>query len=131
MKKFIVFVVIAFSVFVIVKMSLGEQASLASHAQIAQAAEQTRPRDLEMLKRLSVKTACAKHTEWDMATCQTMDAREVSLGMTADQIRLSWGKPEKINTTTTARREHEQWVYGQGQYLYVDNGVLKSMQGSK
>jgi hypothetical protein len=55
----------------------------------------------------------------------------VSIGMTAEQIRKSsWGKPRSINETITAAGKHEQWVYGGG-YLYLENGVLTSIQTSR
>jgi len=59
------------------------------------------------------------------------DNNGVSIGMTAEQIRKSsWGKPKSINETITAGGKHEQWVYGGG-YLYLENGVLTSIQTSR
>ena len=53
----------------------------------------------------------------------------VRLGMTpADVEASSWGKPQKINTTTNKWGESQQWVYGNGGYLYFENGVLTSIQ---
>lgn len=55
--------------------------------------------------------------------------RGASIGMTAEQVLQStWGKPKKINVTINAGGRHEQWVYPGFQYLYVDNGVLTSIQ---
>ena len=55
----------------------------------------------------------------------------VNIGMNAEQVRKSsWGKPKSINETITARGKHEQWVYGGG-YLYLENGVLTSIQTSR
>ena len=48
--------------------------------------------------------------------------------MTAEQARMSWGKPKEINKTITGNVKHEQWVYGSGSYLYFDNGILRSIQ---
>lgn len=52
------------------------------------------------------------------------------IGMSAKQVResTSWGEPEKINRTTSARGTHEQWVYGGGNYLYFRNGKLVTIQ---
>jgi hypothetical protein len=51
-----------------------------------------------------------------------------SIGMSPDQVLASsWGKPRKINTTTTAQGERQQWVYSGG-YLYFTNGVLTAIQ---
>jgi hypothetical protein len=53
----------------------------------------------------------------------------VRLGMTpADVEASSWGKPQRINTSTSARGVKEQWVYGLRHYLYFENGVLTSIQ---
>lgn len=53
----------------------------------------------------------------------------VSIGMTAERVRLSmWGKPQRINTTTNAYGVREQWVYGGGNYLYFQDGILTSIQ---
>jgi len=53
----------------------------------------------------------------------------VRIGMTkAEALASCWGKPSKINTTTTATRTHEQWVYGSRSYLYFDNGILSTIQ---
>lgn len=52
----------------------------------------------------------------------------VSIGMSkADVLASSWGKPRKINTTTTAGRVREQWVYGGG-YIYFVNGEVTAVQ---
>lgn len=53
----------------------------------------------------------------------------VAVGMTKAQvIATCWGKPRSVNTTTTATRTSEQWVYGGGNYLYFDNGILRTIQ---
>lgn len=53
----------------------------------------------------------------------------VSVGMSKeDVLASSWGKPQKVNTTTTANATREQWVYGGSNYLYFTNGVLTAIQ---
>lgn len=54
----------------------------------------------------------------------------VTVGMTAQEVinKTSWGRPAKVNRTTTASGVDEQWVYGGGNYLYFRNGVLRSIQ---
>jgi len=53
----------------------------------------------------------------------------VTIGMSQrDALDSSWGKPEHINTTTTASGTSSQWVYGSGNYLYFTDGVLTSIQ---
>ena len=52
----------------------------------------------------------------------------VSIGMSKEDVLASmWGKPRKINTTTTARGTREQWVYDGG-YLYFDDNTLTAIQ---
>lgn len=52
----------------------------------------------------------------------------VHIGMTQqDALDSSWGRPRKVNRTTTARGEREQWVYDGG-YLYFEGGVLTTIQ---
>lgn len=52
----------------------------------------------------------------------------VRIGMSQSEvIASSWGKPNHVNRTVTARGTHEQWVYGGG-YLYFEDGVLTSIQ---
>ena len=57
--------------------------------------------------------------------------RKVQVGMTDEQVKLSWGNPGKINRTVTVNHVSEQWVYGSSTYLYFDNGVLTSLQDSR
>lgn len=54
----------------------------------------------------------------------------VRIGMTPDDVRLrsSWGIPQAVHRTTTASGAREQWVYGNGHYLYFDDGVLSAIQ---
>jgi len=93
-------------------------------------AHNARPEDLQHLKRPAVREACTKHSDWDMVTCKAVDEKEVMIGMTVEQVRLSVGKPNSVNTTISAGRQHEQWVYG-WDYVYLENGVVSSMQSSR
>jgi len=53
----------------------------------------------------------------------------VWIGMTTqDVLHSSWGKPTRVNRSTYSFGVHEQWVYGSGNYLYFENGILKSIQ---
>ncbi len=52
----------------------------------------------------------------------------VQIGMSKEEVLASsWGKPQKVNTTTNVYGTREQWVYDGG-YLYLENGVLTSIQ---
>jgi len=54
----------------------------------------------------------------------------VRIGMTAKHVRekTDWGEPKSINSTITSRGTREQWVYGDGDYLYFRNGILDAIQ---
>lgn len=55
-----------------------------------------------------------------------------SIGMTEAMVqRTCWGKPRRVNQTLTGSGRHQQWVYGDSNYLYFDNGVLTSIQTSR
>jgi len=82
--------------------------------------------------------------EW-LQIQKAIAAHQVLIGMSVDQCESAWGKPHKINRTIKANFVSEQWVYpsvyyignpsGPAQYdyehvryLYIDNGVLTSIQ---
>ncbi|MEM7167648.1 MAG: hypothetical protein AAF581_19500 [Planctomycetota bacterium] len=51
----------------------------------------------------------------------------VRLGMIADEVRASVGKPNRINRSVGSWGVHEQWVYDGGN-IYLENGVVASFQ---
>lgn len=58
-------------------------------------------------------------------------ARDLKIGMSAEDAQKVWGRPVRINRSTTAAGTREQWVYGYGhkhEYLYFQNGVLVTIQ---
>ncbi len=52
-------------------------------------------------------------------------AGKVQVGMTKDEVRLSIGAPSSINERPTHSGVREYWYYGNGQYLYFEDGVLE------
>ena len=53
----------------------------------------------------------------------------VHIGMSQeDVLASSWGRPQGVNKTIYSFGVREQWVYGGSNYLYFDDGVLKSIQ---
>lgn len=40
----------------------------------------------------------------------------------------TWGRPQKVNKTTTEYGVREQWVYSNNRYLYFEDGYLTSIQ---
>lgn len=53
----------------------------------------------------------------------------VRIGMTKKQVlKSNWGHPDSINKTITRYGVREQWVYGDQEYLYFENGRLTAIQ---
>ncbi len=59
---------------------------------------------------------------------QLINSREIRLGMTKEQVLLSWGKPASINRSVGTWGVNEQWCYGSKTYLYFENAILTSFQ---
>jgi hypothetical protein len=70
------------------------------------------------------------HPDWKPDGVAIVACHEYAVGMTADMLRASLGRPEQVNTTQTAGSTHEQWVYG-SDYIYVDDGIVSSYQTSR
>ena len=49
------------------------------------------------------------------------------VGQTRAQLLKSLGRPDRINRTTVGDSASEQWVY-HGNYIYVENGIVKAYQ---
>lgn len=65
---------------------------------------------------------------WPKNVWDAIENGKVFIGMSADQATLSWGKPKEVNRTVTARGAEEQWVYGDSNFLYVNNGKVTAVQ---
>jgi hypothetical protein len=56
----------------------------------------------------------------------------IRVGFNPEQVVLSWGRPDHINTTKTLVGVHEQWVYGENpfpnSYVYFENGLVNSWE---
>ena len=51
------------------------------------------------------------------------------IGMTASEVvKTKWGEPSYKNITETKYGVHEQWVYRNKGYIYLDNGVVTGIQ---
>ncbi len=73
----------------------------------------------------------AKHKDWSREVCRLIADRQIAIGMTKDQVRAAWGRPQSVNSTVYASGTHEQWVYGAGQYVYFEGDVMTTLQQSK
>lgn len=85
------------------------------------------------------EAAHARQTEIDAEKQKKIKAEKaacdrkgsVRIGMTRAQVYAScFGKPERINTTASAHGTDEQFVYGNGTYIYLTNGIVRSWQQS-
>jgi hypothetical protein len=95
--------------------------------------EQERRHDQDEREFLKTKAGrvWAKHTDWDRELCGVIANGQIHIGMTAEQVRAAWGRPERVNSSVYATGTHEQWVYGAGQYVYFENGVMTSLHQSR
>lgn len=50
------------------------------------------------------------------------------IGDSSSKVLQYYGKPEKVNRTVTQYSVSEQWVYGNGIYIYIENGLVVAWQ---
>lgn len=74
------------------------------------------------IERIMEKYAC------DEDIAALIIKKKVAIGMTAEQCRAAWGRPQDINRTSASYGVHEQWVYDGHDYLYFENGILTTIQ---
>ena len=49
--------------------------------------------------------------------------------MTVKQVEAScWGRPDHINSKESRRGVSEQYVYGNGRFVYLHNGIVTEVQ---
>lgn len=81
---------------------------------------------------IEVKPASGSTSTVSPRAANAMAQGKVFVGMTAAEVRRSWGTPTKVNTTVTGGSRSEQWVYDRGnyvsQYVYLENGVVRTIQ---
>jgi hypothetical protein len=53
--------------------------------------------------------------------------KKIAIGMPEELVYLSWGKPNKVNTTVTRTGSRKQLVYGRS-YVYIENGTVTAWQ---
>jgi hypothetical protein len=71
--------------------------------------------------------AAERRYEKHKALCSRIGGARVGLN-SEGVLKSCWGKPLRINETTTAQHSHEQWVYATGDYLYLTDGIVTSIQ---
>jgi len=79
----------------------------------------------------SDRASAAKAVSDQPLTYKPSSQRVVSdpaIGMNAyEASNTMWGRPESINRTETRYGTREQWVYGGGRYLYLENGRVTAI----
>lgn len=65
---------------------------------------------------------------WPDAVWEAIATGQVFIGMSAEQARLSWGRPKGVHTTMVEGQKSEQWVYHSGRYVYVTGGKVSGIQ---
>jgi len=64
-----------------------------------------------------------KTRKWDPQIWALIENGQIGAGMTADEVRMSWGEPEKVTRTAVG----ENWIYRAGTLVFK-NGTLSGMQ---
>ena len=83
----------------------------------------------QQLERTVAQQDALAEKQREAAEAKRKRSEGVRIGMSkADVLASNWGRPQAVNTTTTARGTREQWVYGGRNYLYFDDGVLTAIQ---
>lgn len=74
------------------------------------------------------RNAAVANHQRDIA--DAIKAKQVMVGMTAAEVVQAWGKPRKVDRTSTANHEHENWFYGSGSLLIFFDGKVRSITTS-
>jgi hypothetical protein len=74
-------------------------------------------------------TAHGAEIDPEMAVVECKRSGDPRVGMTAAQVEATcWGKPGHINQTHTADGTSDQYVYGDGRYVDIQDGIVTSIQ---
>lgn len=69
--------------------------------------------------------------KWPALVWKAIESGDVFIGMTREQVIMSWGAPLDINSTETADTYMSQYVYdrfGDRAYVYLRNGKVTAIQ---
>lgn len=90
-------------------------------------AKNARIKKLEQ-ERLSAAREVEKQPLTYKPSAQRALVTQPSVGMSEyEAADTQWGRPESINRTVTASGKREQWVYGSGRYVYLENGRVTAI----
>ncbi|SDM15430.1 hypothetical protein SAMN05428961_11089 [Paenibacillus sp. OK060] len=65
------------------------------------------------------------YPKWTSDIWTKISQQKISIGMSQDQVKLSWGSPNDITSYTSSNLRMDQWVY-ESTYLHFYNGKLES-----
>lgn len=68
-----------------------------------------------------------KKYNWSAAVWKQIKAEKVTIGMTKDQVRLSWGPPWETSVSKIAGSNVEVWLYGNYSVVSFINGKVVSV----
>ncbi len=128
----------------------------AAHSEAQPDAAAIEAKELKRMRAMDSKTFCVKElgklrrikgtppTAWFNALAARARDGEITghhltliqdgkakIGMPACAAIGSWGRPERVNRSTYSFGVREQWVYGDGNYLFFDDGKLSSVVTSQ
>ena len=84
------------------------------------------PKDLQALRRFEtvfLESDPRKNSLWPAKVWTAIENKEVFVGMTAPQVRMSWGAPKSIHASP-APAHTEQWVYDSSYLLTLADGAV-------
>lgn len=110
-----------------------QEVRIFDHGPSAEDAAAARARANALRERTAAEQAQGEaQREFNRQVTNAIAARRVLVGMTADDVRRSWGEPGKINRSVSGSSVREQWVYDRGnyrmQYVYLTNGEVTGIQ---
>lgn len=122
------------AIFLVAKFEFERNEPLLAESEIAKC-DEVRSSDPPTTKlKAAISTAADKRRVTDANQRMASERVErkkkgVSVGMSVQEVlQSSWGRPETVNRTTSARGTREQWVYPGFQFLYFEDGVLTTIQ---
>jgi hypothetical protein len=66
---------------------------------------------------------------WPAGVSKLVIEGKIKIGMTQEQVMMSWGKPDQMDQSEGDWGIYEQWVYG-STYLYFERGILQGYKES-
>jgi len=86
---------------------------------------------LRLQRSIDELTKAEAEEEWKTRVRLAIRHEKVLLGMSADEVRSSWGNPSRINRDVGAGGAREQWVYERAgrsrQYVYIRDNEVSSI----